>query len=169
MTETKVATEYTGSAIAAMVAVPILILILIIGAIVALRLRRGERNGPYSDRGLYLGIAITCVAAAVVAAVGLWWGMYPWKAEYHEWRPISGTVAKVDSRLMSTGAGDGSMEDKFVVTFEGNPQRYGILDTRAASVEPGDSLTITCVRRWQWSGTHGHDCNFVELVPGGSS
>lgn len=102
-----------------------------------------------------------CFAAVVLCAFGLWWGMYPWKAEYHQWRPVSGVVDTVDSRILP--AGDSSMEQKFVVRFKGSPQQYGVLDTRAAGVKPGDRLTVTCVRRWQWSGTHGFDCNFVSL------
>lgn len=106
-----------------------------------------------------LGISITTSVLALLVGVGLWWGMYPWRAEYHQWRAVDGEVQTIDKRLVSTG--DKSMEDKFVVTFKGNPQEYGVLDTRAASVRPGERLVITCVKRWQYSGTHGYDCNYV--------
>lgn len=104
---------------------------------------------------------LVLLVVTALAVVGFWWGMYPWAAEYHHWVPKSGTVETVDSRLIS--AGQSSMEDKFVVKFQGSDQQYGVLDTRAAGLKPGDHLTITCVKRWQWSGTHGYDCNFVSL------
>src|SRR5690348_7649109 len=72
-----------------------------------------------------------------------------------------GAVATVDSRTIAVQGG--GMEDKFVVKFHGNDQQYGVLDTRAAGLKVGDHLTITCVRIWQWSGSHGYDCNFVSL------
>lgn len=153
------ATEYTGESIAAVIAMPLVIVGLAVAGWLLIRKARTVRDD--FDRPMLLGLGIAGAAGAVLAVVGFWWGMYPWKAEYHEWRPVSGVVASVDSRLVP--AGSNSMEDKFVVTFEGNPQQYGVLDTRAAGVKPGDTLTITCVRRWQWSGTHGFDCNFVDL------
>jgi hypothetical protein len=156
------ASEYTGATIAAMTIVPLLIAILAGVAVGLFRKAIHPDTGP-DDDSFFLWCAIASAAGVVVAAVGLWWGMYPWKAEYHEWRPVSGVVETIDSRLVASGNGDGSMEDKFVVTFKGNPQEYGVLDTRAAAVKPGDTLTITCVRRWQWSGSHGYDCNFVDM------
>lgn len=63
-----------------------------------------------------------------------------------------------------------TLESIFAVTlvpltikFRGSAQQYGVLDTRAAGIKPGDRLSIACVKRWQWSGTHGYDCNFVDL------
>jgi hypothetical protein len=151
--------EWTGESIAALITVPTLIALLIFGG-VAFR-RREKRAADKFDRTELRIAWIGCFALALIAQAGLWWGMYPWKAEYHQWRPVSGVVESADSRLMP--AGDGSMEQKFVVSFKDNPQQYGVLDTRAAAVRPGDRLTITCVRRWQWSGAHGYDCNFVAL------
>lgn len=155
-------TEWTGEAIAAVVAMPIVIAALAVAGWLLIRKARTVRDD--FDRPMLLSLGIAGVVGAVVAVAGFWWGMYPWKAEYHQWRALSGVVATVDSRLVP--AGSNSMEDKFVVTFVGNPQQYGVLDTRAAAVRPGDELTITCVRRWQWSGTHGFDCNFVDMQRG---
>jgi hypothetical protein len=160
--------EYTVGTIATMIAVPVLLLAAL-GTVVAMLVRR-RRATESDDRRGYGLAAIGAGVAAVVITGATWWGMYPWRAEYHEWRSVSGVVEFVDSRLLATGDNDGSVEDKFVVIFEGNPQQYGVLDTRAASVRPGDTLTITCVRQYQRSGSHGYDCNFVELVkaPGSS-
>lgn len=100
---------------------------------------------------------VSGTAAALLVVVGLA-GFYPYGAEYHQWRPVSGTVAKIDKRLIGNGKG---MEEKFVVVFAGDGQQYGCNDTRCASVRPGDSLAITCKRTWQFAGTDGYDCNFV--------
>lgn len=153
-------TVMTGESIIALIAVPLVIVGLLVAAHL---LRRKARDlTDKFDRNSARGAVAICLVGVLANIVGLWWGMYPWKWEYHQWRPISGTVATVDSRLVP--AGDKSMEDKFVVTFEDNPQQYGVLDTRAATLRPGDGLVITCVRRWQWSGTHGYDCNFVSMT-----
>jgi hypothetical protein len=153
--------EWTGETIATFIAVPLLILGL---AVAAYWLRRGEKQQStktYGEPGMFKAAWMAALIGIVLAVVGTWWGMYPWKTEYHQWTPVSGVVDTVDSRLLP--AGETSVEQKFVVSFRGNPQQYGVLDTRAAGVKPGDRLTITCVRRWQWSGTHGYDCNFVSL------
>jgi hypothetical protein len=154
---------------ATMIVVPVLLLAALGTVVVTVVLRR--RATDSDDRRVYGWAAVGAGVAVVVISVATWWGMHPWRAEYHEWRSVSGVVEFVDSRLLATGNNDGSVEDKFVVIFEGNPQQYGVLDTRAASVRPGDTLTITCVRQYQWSGSHGYDCNFVELVkaPGSQS
>lgn len=158
--------QLTGGTIATMIVVP-LILLLLAAAFVVMRLyaRREDGRSPSGDqfndavlarRGSWLSLALIVVTVAVT-----WWWMYPWKSEYHHWVPRSGTVARVDSRLISDG--DKSMQTKFVVLFTGDDQQYGVVDTRVAGVKAGDRLAITCVRIWQFSGTDGYDCNFVSL------
>jgi len=151
----------TGGTVATLIGIPILLLVQIAPAIWALRYARSNRDtGNYSEEFAAKILAAVLGVLIVLTLVATWWGMYPWRWEYHEWRPVSGTVASVDSRLNRTDSGT---EEKFVVTFEGNRQQYGVLDTRAATLRPGDRLSITCVRRWQWSGTHGFDCAFVDM------
>lgn len=155
------APEWTGETIAAMIVIPLLIVALAVATYLFRRWEITERGDRYGDPAIAKGLWITMLAGIVLASAGLWWGMYPWKAEYHQWRPVTGRVTTVDSRMVP--AGEHGMEQKFVVMFDGNPQQYGVIDTRAAGVKPGDQLTITCVRRWQWAGEHGYDCNFVGL------
>jgi hypothetical protein len=170
--------QYTGGTLATVICVPILLLALNVAAVWLIRRDRAEnaeertysaKTGgdfpPWYDRGdvlfYRLGWIATTVATVALLA-GTWWGMYPWRAEYHQWRPIEGIVDRVDSRIVP--AGDSSVEQKIVVLFRDNPQQYGVLDTRAAGAHPGDRLAITCVRRWQYSGSDGYDCEFVGLV-----
>lgn len=149
----------------AVILVGILVVILFLGTalcvLAAVTEDKGKRVGP-------IFAAIGAGFLTAVAVFGLWWGMYPWKAEYHQYRPVAGTVERIDSRI-AAGANDRGVQQKYVVTFTGNPQPYGVLDTRAAGVRPGDRLEIACVRRWQQAGTDGYDCMFGTSTPGVSA
>jgi hypothetical protein len=170
--------EFTGETIATIVVVPLALLLSVVLFVLLRSLaRRAAAKSAASagskwatdwdadDARLARRWSWSAPVIAVLIVVATWWGMYPWRYEYHHWVPKAGEVSTVDSRL--TGTGNGAMEDKFVVKFSGDSQQYGVLDTRAAGIKPGDHLTITCVRRWQWSGTHGYDCNFVALEKDG--
>ncbi|MFD5245034.1 hypothetical protein ACFWIW_10845 [Amycolatopsis sp. NPDC058340] len=170
--------ELTSGAIATMILVP-LALAALVAIFVMLRryaaqqtLKAAEMDatreawtlgGKHAREDATFAVRLSWLAPVVTAAVLAltWWGMYPWKHEYHHWTPVAGVVETVDSRLVA--AGENTMQDKFVVKFTGNDQQYGVLDTRAAGLKPGDRLTITCVRIWQWTGSHGYDCNFISL------
>lgn len=132
---------------------------LVVGGLLLLRHDRKMSDGNY-DKGIPKLAGIVCLAVAgllVVLALSPA-GFYPYRAEYHQWRDVSGTVVKIDKRLI--GSGD-KMEDKFVVRYEGSTLQFGCDDTRCAQVEEGDSLTLSCKRAWQYTGTDGYDCRFV--------
>lgn len=137
--------------------VPVVLLLLIAAGIALIW------NGWHDsyEGGILMFFGAMCILGVLVGAFGLWWGMYPWKAEYHSWRPVSGTVAQIDSRLISDGSG--RVDQKFVVSFVGDPTQYGVIDTRGAAVKVGDHLDISCVKRWQQTGSHGYDCAFTDL------
>jgi hypothetical protein len=109
------------------------------------------------------GLGVGSIALAVAFIVGTAlpsFGMYPYKAEYHQWRDVSGTVEKIDKRLI--GSSD-KMEDKFVIRFANSGGRqFGCDDTRCASVTAGDWLKLSCKRVWQYTGTDGYDCRFSD-------
>lgn len=158
--------SWTIEAVVACTLVPLLVLALTFGAVQLWRLSRRLEWDEEARLASRIGAGV-CAVSAAVAVGGLWWGMYPWQAEYHSWQPISGVVATTDSRLLP--AGDSSVEQKFVVQFVGDPTLYGVLDTRAAAVRPGDQLDLSCVRRWQQTGSHGYDCAFTSMQRGGAS
>lgn len=143
----------------AFIVMSILALIVLLALILAWLIAWSEGN-HWIGTNWTIGTVLVCIPIAFI----YWWSMYPWKAEYHSWRPVSGTVATLDDRLMP-GA-NGGMEQKLVVTFVGDPAPYGVLDSQAAAAKPGDHLDISCVRRWQQTGTHGYDCLFVGLKAG---
>jgi hypothetical protein len=103
--------------------------------------------------------SITCAVVALLFAAGTAFGMYPYNSEYHQWRTVHGRVQKVSSRLIG---GDGSVSQRFVVQIDGQP--FGVDDTRASLLVVGDTVTLKCVREWQYAASSGWGCNW-----GGSS
>ena len=143
-----------------LVGVPLFGLSLVALVIGGLWLVRYDRRASDIDKGIPKVLGIGCLTTAVVLTVLLASpaGYYPFSAEYHQWREVSGTVTQIDKRLIGNGK---SMEDKFVVRFDGDRQQFGCDDTRCASVREGDELTLSCKRAWQYTGTDGYDCRFV--------
>ncbi|WP_159540834.1 hypothetical protein [Aeromicrobium sp. 9AM] len=109
------------------------------------------------DKGLPIIASWASLGIAIVVTIIAAWGFYPYSAEYHQWRTVSGDVTDVNSRILSTGKS--SINQRFVVEIDG--QAYGCDDTRCASVKVGDVLTISCKREWQYAGVDGYGCNFV--------
>lgn len=109
------------------------------------------------DRGPALGLGLAALGCALLLVGGTAWGMWPYSGEYHQWRTTTGTVEQIDSRIISSG--DSGPTERYVVTFDDGRQR-SCDDTRCAQVGEGDELTLACKRAWQWSGTHGYDCNY---------
>jgi hypothetical protein len=113
-----------------------------------------EKDVAYAFGGIAVFVVLTVVALA---------GFYPWHTEYHQWQETKGVVTDVSSRVLTTGSGDDkSINQRFVVNLKGVGQR-SCDDTRCANIKTGDTLTITCKRKWQFAGTDGYDCNFVDL------
>lgn len=91
---------------------------------------------------------------------GIIWAYWPLQAQYHQYRTVSGTVQTVANRLVSAGDKGGSNQ-KFVVTLIGGSQQYGIEDTRAALLKPGDRVDLRCIRKYDYgSNNAGYDCKW---------
>lgn len=112
-----------------------------------------------------LGYSVSAAGMLIVTGLfigGYIWGMYPDDFAHHHYQRYSGVVATTNSRIL--GDGNGGADQKFVVTFTAAPNEpFGVLDTRAAVVRPGQTLTIDCVQQWQYAGTDGQDCAFVSV------
>lgn len=142
-----------------LIGLPILVLTMLSLIWLAWWLIRKSRTARDSiDRTPLRVLSVVSAGLAGLFVVGTLLGMWPYKAEYHQWRETSGIVAEIDSRLLS--AGDNTVNQRFVVTFEDGSQR-SCDDTRCAQIEEGDELVITCKREWQWAGTHGYNCNYM--------
>ena len=112
------------------------------------------------ENEIRLSLSMLALAAGGVIMIG--WAMYPYSNEYHQFRAVSGTVERIDKRLISSGD---SMQDKFVVRFEGSDLQFGCDDTRCSQVDPGDALELSCKREWQYTGTDGYNCRFTSTAP----
>lgn len=90
------------------------------------------------------------VMAALVTGVGIYW-LYPIDTNYHRWYAVEGEVLEIDSRT----------SEKFVVRLAPDDREFGITDTRAALLQVGDTVSLSCKRVYVYAGAHGWDCNWV--------
>lgn len=127
--------------------------------------RHSDKISLY-DRPYLKGVAIGCWVISVLILVSTLSGFYPYKTEYHKFIAHYGPVAQIADRQIASGNG---METKYVVTFENDNQQYGCSDTRCALVKPGDVLSLSCIKDWEWAATDGYNCRFVEWTPQTSS
>jgi hypothetical protein len=99
--------------------------------------------------------------ATLGTALGIWIGA-TWPSfdmQYHSYRPVEGTVATVESRLLG---GDGSTE-MYVVKFVDDATAYRCDDTRCALLHPGSQVRLRCIREWQYAGVSGWRCNYDQV------
>lgn len=143
----------------------IAVILLLGSAIIGLLAFRQYRKDKYSDVFDLLdsGAAVVGSVIVFVATLGLsLWQWFPYNMAYHSYRPQSGVVQQVSSRILGDS---NSVSQKFVVLFRGNPQEYGCTDTRCALIRPGDSVSLDCKKVWVYGGADGYDCNFVRRTP----
>lgn len=146
-----------------LIGVPLLALfVLICLVIIVVGLQSLTTRGYYRERfpGLRTaGITFVVMVVVLITALVAYW---PLKAEYHQYRSVSGVVAKISSRLIAVGDSDHAGTDqKFVVVLTSGPQQYGVNDTRAALVKPGDEIHLRCKRSYEYgSDNAGYDCKW---------
>lgn len=109
--------------------------------------------------GIVWSSVLTFVLLVVLLITTL--AYWPLKAEYHQYRTVTGTVQQVTSRLISAGDKGGSNQ-KFVVILRERPGTpYGITDTRAALLKAGDRVDLRCKRVYEYgSNNAGYDCKW---------
>lgn len=139
----------------------LLVLILLALAVVLFYAWRTTPGG-FGDRGFFAGSFAGVLVALVLVVAGTAWLEWPWSAEYHRWHVTTGTVTDVSSRLLASDTQGGGTTQRFVVNLAGIGER-SCDDTRCATVKVGDVLTLSCKRAWQYVGSHGYDCAFVEV------
>lgn len=144
-----------------LIVLPVLVLAIIGLTVLAVLLLRYGR-GEYGDGFAKAGGIVSAVSAVVLVIIVLlpvpvgFWGL---NNEWHQWRPVGGTVTAVSSRLLA--GGNGGATQRFVVQFAGSDKQYACDDTRCSLVKTGDVLHLSCKRHWQYSGVPGYDCNYV--------
>jgi hypothetical protein len=129
------------------------ITVVMVGAIVACILH--NRSKGYNDTAHFEWV----IGILLIIMLGFSaWGYWPYKQEYHYYKPVSGTVEDISSRITPT---DKSVEQKFVVKLQDDPTLYGITDTRASLLKKGDTVSISCKREYEWGSTnHGWNCKW---------
>lgn len=101
--------------------------------------------------------ALTLLGIGLVIGAINMWALWPYQHDYHFWTPVTGEVSQVSKRLVP--AGDNSMMERYVLVINGKP--YGVDDTRASLVKPGQTVSIACKREYQWgSRDHGYGCKW---------
>lgn len=152
----------TNPSIGLIVTLPLMILLIIGCIILAIWAKKRDWGDVYDGGMLQFGLFWGGLGMAVLLFLGTLYGMFPWTYHYHSWQHISGTVTSSNSRFLTSGSGDSkSVDQKFVLTFQGSNQQYGCNDTRCATAKKGDWVEITCKPTFQIFGTPGYDCNFV--------
>lgn len=115
----------------------------------------GVRYGDEFGWSFVIGGVLAALVVVGVTGVLMW----PWKHDYHHWVDKGGVVEEVSKRLVP--AGDKGMQEKYVFVIDGYP--YGVLDTRAALVKPGDHVAIACKKAFEWGvpqESNGWDCKW---------
>jgi hypothetical protein len=106
------------------------------------------------------GIAIL----AILVTAGIWIGT-TWPSfdlQYHSWRPVSGTVAEIGTRLLGS---DKSTDQVYAVRLVEDATVYRCDDTRCSLVHAGDRIQLRCIREWQYASTSGWRCRYVDSTP----
>ena len=137
------------------VPVAILATLLTIAGVIGLVMSWRSRNSYGSDDQAVIGGGLL-VCGLVIGAINMW-ALWPYQHDYHFWMPVTGKVSQVSKRLVP--AGEKSMMERYVLVIDGKP--YGVDDTRASLVKPGQTVSIACKREYQWgSRDHGYGCKW---------
>lgn len=145
-----------------LVGLPLIGLVLLISLVVLIITTIGAIKDWDNERGFCAAIAGGALLVLLGTGIGAGVGYWPWKAEYHQYNRVTGTVATITSRLISAGD-KGGTNQKFVVVLTSGSQQYGIEDTRAALLKPGDHVAINCKRAYEYGSSNaGYDCKWAQ-------
>ncbi|OJV57946.1 MAG: hypothetical protein BGO38_06910 [Cellulomonas sp. 73-145] len=107
------------------------------------------------DEDEFTGFAIALWAVSFVVVVATLLAFYPYEARFHQWRPVSGTVQQVTSRLIGE---DKSTNQVFLVQIAGHD--YRVDDTRGAGLKAGDQVSLMCRDTWEYAAAAGTVCRW---------
>lgn len=145
----------TAGTIAAIILIPLGTLFLIAAAILAYVAL--TCTDSIDGMGWWMGFgcaAIIGLPMFILPLVGLM--LVGFNGDYLTYHPVNGKVSAVASRMISDGK---AMSTRYV--FQINGQAYGVDDTRAALVKPGDTVNLNCTKEFVWGSTsNGWACNW---------
>lgn len=139
-----------GVIIGAVICVIAALVCLLGGFFLAAGERRGQR-GPIIFGGIF---------CSLLSLAGLVLVLFPFQGDYLSYHTKTGVVQATGKRLIQSGSGStASLNQRIAVTFK-DGGTYGCDDTRCSLLQPGDRLTLSCEKDWQWHGTSGWVCQF---------
>ena len=150
----------TIGTIAAAIFIPLGVIgLVVVGLLLAkgLKIERNPNKSSWDDGfGYFMGAG--CVGALallmLLPIVGL--SLIGFNPDYMAYKPVTGQVEQIASRQIASGS---SMSTRYVFEIAGQP--YGVDDTRAALVKPGDTVSLNCVKEFVWGSTNnGYACNW---------
>lgn len=129
----------------------------------------GDDYNPWNDQnppsaGAYkvdksdLGLAFIPAGVGLLIAVIVGFAMYPFQAEYHQYRTVQGQVDQVRGEKLN-GTDSGDMYISYV--FEINGKQYVCEEARCSTIEQGDTAKLRCKPSYHWSGAPTNRCSFV--------
>lgn len=100
------------------------------------------------------------IVCALISAAAFVFVLFPFQGDYLSYSNKTGTVEATGKRLIQSGSGSSAtLNQRFAVTFT-DGGTYGCDDTRCSLLQPGDRVTLSCEKEWQWHGTPGWVCSF---------
>jgi len=145
----------TAGTIAAIILIPLGAIILIAAFILAYV--AFTSGGGIDDAGWWMGAGFAAVIGLpmlILPLVGFM--LVGFNGDYLAYHAVNGKVDAVASRMIADGK---AMSTRYVFQIDG--QEYGVDDTRAALVKPGDKVNLNCTKEFVWGSTNnGWACNW---------
>lgn len=142
---------WIGTLVAGVFAV-IALVVLIIGLILVIT------DGDRDAWGIF---GVGFVALLIIAGIWTAATFPPFQTKYHQYRPVTGTVSAVGTRLLGD---DKSTTQAFVLSLDGKGD-YRCDDTRCSLIHVGDVVSLQCIGVFELHGTSGYRCNYVGDKP----
>ena len=141
-----------------LIGLPLAVLTTITLVAVGVVLLRRSRTTNELDRAetIFFGVGSLLAATALAICTASPLGMWPYDSEYHQWRDVTGTVERAESRQVRDGDG---MSERYVLVIDGHP--FAVDDTRAAVADEGDVVSLRCKREWQYAAESGWACRWA--------
>lgn len=109
----------------------------------------------FDEPRAYRIVTALIVVGIALSGIGVAFAYYPWRAEFWQWRSVSGEVESIESRF--TGTGDGTSQE-YVAVIDGIARR--LTDPRAAMLAPGDHVDLMCKQSWQYGAASINVCRW---------
>jgi hypothetical protein len=130
-----------------------LIAIFVIGGIIIAWL-----NTDWIYKAASIGIAV--LLSLLTYGIFVWAAWPPYAMQYHTYQPTTITVDRIANRFISDG--NKSVNQRIVIATSSGAL-YGCDDTRCATLEKGQVVTLLCTQEWQGNANAGEVCNWGKL------